>query len=390
LARDELGLQELFRSGQEAGMTPKAYESYLRAVAEAADGVQKRQERKLLKKRERQVSEEIAREREVVREQMRETVQQEPVYAALNAIGAMRLDRDALIEALPEDFNLSDLPKMNGRNIYTNKGEQGVHPDVHAQMYGFDAADTMAFAMADAIPEAAAIDQRTDAEMSRRTSRVLEMEMNALRQARGDGRLSRQLIRAEVNRRMGNTKISEIRTDRLLAAERKNGKLAGKLLKQGDRAGAADAKFRQLINYEMAKKAFEARRTIDRQRKFMQKFTKPTLNADYVDAIKQLLGQYDLGPKLSQKKFNRLLTEWMQRKQEEDGAIFNMPDRLWAAENQVNWQDMTVDEFESLYLGVKNIEAQARAVDKIIRQGQEMTLEQAKAEPAARAKPSKT
>jgi GH24 family phage-related lysozyme (muramidase) len=407
LARQELGLENLFRTADEAGMTPRQYETYLVAVAQAAEGTKKRQEQALLKKRKAANDEKIADEREVVAEEMRENVQAQAVYAALNGIGQDRLSRSAVVDALPDgEAQLETLPKIKNRSIYTNKKEKGgVHPDAHAEQYGFADGQVMLFSMIDAVPEAVAIEQATDAEMERRHPELLEenrqieeaiinlhtdqqaavlaAEMNALREARGAGRLSVQLIRSEARRRIGDKQIKDVRVDRLLAAEKREGRTAGKLLRQGDRDGAGQAKFRQLMNYEMAKAAMKTVSEVSRKRKYLTSFLKkgrkfPTVDADYVDSVKELLGMYDLGPKLSEGK-RKNLTEWFE-KATADGALLKMPERLWRADNQKNWQDMTIDEFDALYAGVKNIEAQGKLKKKLVTVGEEVDFQDRKTE----------
>ena len=404
LAREELGLHQLFVTGNEAGLSPKQYETYLEAVARAADGTRKRQEKKLLDKRKKANSAEIAAQREVVAEQQRESVQSEPVYAALNhtAFSGERLDRNAAAAILPDGGGqLAQLPKIGGKAIFTAARETGgVHPDALANVYGFPDGLTMMFSMIDAQPEADAIAQRTEDQMNELhpelmeeqrqiqeaieslhnddISQVLAMEMNALREASGNGRISPKLIKAEANRRISAKVITDVRVDLLLSQEKKEAALAGKLLRKGDRQGAGDAKFRQLMNHEMAKQAMGALKQVERQKKFMSKFVKkgakfPTIDADFVDTIKQLLGQYDLGPRLAAAG-RKKMEEWVEA-ETAAGALFKMPERLWKADNQKNWQEMTLDEFENLYQGIKNIEAQGKLKKGLITQGENILFE---------------
>jgi GH24 family phage-related lysozyme (muramidase) len=291
LAQEELGLRQLFRTADEAGMSEGQYASYLAAIAKQADGIHKRQQDKILRQRERESSEAIQREREVVREQARETVQSQPVYQAINSLGQRRLDRKAVVEALPlGEAQLGDLPTQNGRRIYSAKNEKDtVHPALVADQFGFADADVLLFAMMDAVPEADAIEALTDREMHLRhedlltqhdaikaareslhidrTGQVLALEMNQLREATQQGRLGLSLIRNEARRRFGLLQVKDIQIDRFLSTQRRHAKTAGKLLRQGDRQGAADAKFHQLMNFEFARLAYKQKTAMTRERK---------------------------------------------------------------------------------------------------------------------------
>ena len=401
LARVELGLYNLFRTADEAGMTPRQYESYLVAVAEAAQDSKNRQENDLLKLRAKVNKEQIADERVLVEEQMRESVQNQPVYAAMNSIGQDRMSRDAVIDMMPDgEAQLDQLPKIKGVALHTNKREKGgVHPGAIAEAYGFPDGQTMLFSMIDAVPEADVIQAATDQEMLARhpelfqekqmieeaiknlhtdkQGAILAMEMNALREARGAGRMSRQLIASEARRRMGDKVIKDVRVDKLLAAEKREGLTAGKLLRKGDRTGASQAKFRQLMNYEMAKHAMKVRENVKRQKKYMEDFLKvgrkfPTVDADYIDSIFQMLGQYDLGPKAREPKD---MVEWRD-KEMAAGQQLGLPTHVWAGAR--NYVDMTIDEFDALYDGIKNIEAQGKLKKGLTTAGEGVLFEDRK------------
>jgi hypothetical protein len=395
LAQDELGLRQMFRTADEAGMTEGQYASYLVAIAKQADGVQKRQQDKVLRQRQRESSEAIKREREVVREQARETVQAQPVYQAINSIGQRRLDRKAVIDALPlGEGQIEQLPtQAKGRRIVSAKNEKDtVHPSLIADQFGFPDDQTMLFSMIDAVPEAVAIEALTDREMHLRhedlltehdaikaareslhidrTGQVLALEMNQLREATQQGRLAIGLIRNEARRRFGLLQVKDIQIDRFLTAQRRNAKTAGKLLRKGDRQGAADAKFHQLMNFEFARLAYKQKTKITRERKFLNKFVGEGkkfegTDAKYIATIQELLGQFDLGPKTQER---RDLQAEADKLREDDGAMIKVPDHLLLSTE--NWQDLMIDEWDALVQGVKNLEAQGKRVLKIRRQGE--------------------
>ena len=386
LAEDQLGLQGIFRTAEEAGMTQKQYEGYLVAVESASQASRKRFEARLLKQQQRENSAEFKRELEQRTEQHRETVRQEPVYAALEAIDRDRLDRDAIAAILPEGTTLADLPKQTGnRAIFTNKGEQGgIHPDELAQLYDFDDGAQMLLDIITAPPFETVVTERALADLRKERgdifeeaasleaaieelhadnyAAVLAAEVNQLRDAKKQGRLKAALVRRVAQERIRDFAVKDITPAKFFAAERRQAKLAGKLLRKGDRAGAAQAKFRQLINFQMAQEAIRVREQVAKKRKFLRKFLKPRkkkarLPLDYFNTIQTILSDYELETRLSPKK-RQQLEEFALTKASEDGTAVEIPQRILNEAKTKNFQDLSLAEFEELHDTIKTLNHQ--------------------------------
>ena len=389
-AEQELGLQALFRTAADAGMTKKEYEAYLVKLQKAADQKVANLERRRLVAEKRLASKEIASRRTELQETARETVDNQPVYSALNGIGVDRLDRVA-VENVIGAANLKKLPKQDKRNIYTNKGTRGVHPDLIAEMYGFEGADIMLFAMMDApsrtnaiaaeterllqeqhhdlFAEVESIDAEIEALHNDQQAAVLEVELNQMRKVQGQKRLRQAVVKKAAKQRIQETKVGDLNPSKFLAAERREGRKAGQLLRKGERQAATEAKFRQLLNYNLAQEAFRVRDRQAKQLDYLRQFKKkrkkfPSIPADYLAQIRMIVDDVAWGAKMTTASKEALQT-WVKQRQDE-GFSVEIPQKL-LDEGKMNYQDLTVKEMQLLHDSVKALEKQGRDENKLAR-----------------------
>jgi len=407
LAEEQMGLQAMFRTAKEAGMTEPAYKNYLLAVDRAKDQSRIKQEKARFKEAQAKLSTAYQAAFAEERQSVEESVRQEPVYAALDAIGLDRLDPKAVAELLPDEQGaalIKQLPKVGGRSIVATKTEGGIHPDVLAERFGFPGGDVMLFQMAEARPVNDVIFERTEAVVAQKHpemvqelkgidsaieslhddvySDVLAYELNALRAARKQGALKPALLRAEARRRLGAYKLSEVDPAQFLRVERQKAKEAGQLIRgkpktktrpavPANRDAAARAKFQQLMNFEMAKAAYDARAKMMRQRRELAKMAKPgkewkSVDADYVDGIKERLSQVNLMPPMTEKRRGRMM-DAAKDMASKKGSVFVVPPLVLANDERVPFGSLTLDEWNQLYLHIKNAEAQGRLAKMILK-----------------------
>jgi len=413
LVREQYNLKALYDSAEEAGMTPKQFEVYQLQVARAVEQSKTRQLKKHLNEAEREQEDFWETEGEQIAVGIRSQLAQEPVYKALWTLtqktladGSLlpadfsidRLDRKAVIEVLQSAKSLARLPKVKGKAIYATKAkESSVHPDVAAQMFGFQNSMEMLQQMAAARPFEEVVQERVDAQLKEKygdmrndgsaveaaidsvhideTAEVLTAELNALRDSKD--KMKPAFVRNWAQEKIGTRKVSELRPGDFLQAERRHAKEAGKLLRQGDRLGAQRAKFKQLMNFYMAKEAIKAREEIAKGRKYFSKFTKKrknykTLDADYVDQIKNILSNYQFGPRLS--KDIKSWLDFAKMAEENDSATFNIPQEILDADGQTNYQDLTLDEFRTLRDAITSIEKQGREAKTVTVEGERLFI----------------
>jgi len=332
IAEEEIGLQGLFQTASEAGMTQPEYEAYLTQRARAADAARKKAEDRVLKRQQQELSAEWQMEESNVRREMAEQIGQEPLYAALNATENERIDREALIGIIGKE-GLEKLPKVKGRAIYAPKREQGAHPDKLAEDHGFNSAEEMLELMATAKPFDERVEETVKAEMARRhgsladqraavdraiedlhnedAAEALAYELHWLRVAKGEGRLKAGVFRDAARAGMETMAVGDINPRRFLDAERKFAKEAGQQLRgkaegkkgakkkqQPNRTAAARAKYQQLLNFQYAREAYDVARQTAKDLRLLKRFSNPRkkhpeMDARFVDEITALVSQYD-------------------------------------------------------------------------------------------------
>lgn len=370
LAEREMGFQAMFATAAEAGMTESQYASYLEALAVAQEGARNRAEARTIKRQQKTLTEEWKAEREVVRQQVDQSMRQRPVYAALDSLGVDRLDGEAIIEIMGDEGVLEILPKSVGRQIFQRKG--GIDPDVLADQYGFDGGRELIETIINTVPIKEAIDAETDRLMVEKhgaildkqrdlqealedlhnddQAKVLTFELAALQRAKAKGQLSPALFRQTAALNLAKLQINEIKPKAFLDEEVRKGKLAGKLIRgkgkvEGqqlsgpNRDAAAQAKFQQILNFEYARQAFAVLKQVEKQRKELARLTDPTekipaIDAGFRDRILEIGSGYDFS------------------KQREKGA------GILTAET--HYSNMSLNAFNELYENIKALEKQGR------------------------------
>lgn len=385
LAEREMGFQAMFATAAEAGMTEPQYASYLEAIAVAQEGARNRAEARAIKRQQKTLTEEWKAEREVVRQQVDQSMRQRPVYSALDALGVDRLNAEAIVEIMGGQESILDmLPKSAGRQIFQRKG--GIDPDVLAEQHGFDTGREMLEAIFNVVPIKEAIDAETDRRMAEKHGaildkqrdlqealedlhnddqvKVLTFELAAMRRAKSKGELSPALFRQTAALGLAKLQINEINPKLFLDEEVRKGKLAGKLirgkgkldgqqLRGPNRDAAAQAKFQQILNFEYARQAFAARRQIDRQRKELERLTDPSvkipsIDADFRDKILEMALGYDFSTSRPR------------------GAGIT---------GDIHYSDMSLNAFNQLYESIKALEKQGRDERELVISGQKRDRE---------------
>lgn len=393
LDEEKFGLQGFFKNAADAGMTDAQYQTYLVALQKAADSRNAAKERIALKKEKRENEEEIKAKRAELEETARETVDVQPVYAALNALeGRERLDRDKLVGL---GVDLDSLPKVKGRQIYEKGGT--IDPSVFAELYGFEGADIMAFSMMDTKPRAEAIKLETDRLFNERyvgltakqqeldaaiealhndsQAAVLAMELNQLREAVGQKRVNPRLLKIAARDRLKDFPLKEINPKRYLAYERREARTAAKLLRKGDRLGASKAKFRELLNFQFAMEAFRVRDRVKNQHKYLRKFNRRAkqgakLPIDYFLAIQAMLGEIDL------KRSRPTLVDFVLSKKVNEGIIIDIPMSVQVDNGKTNYLDLTLRKWEQMVEHVKEVEKKGLDENKFLREQEKQTRDE--------------
>jgi len=203
----------------------------------------------------------------------------------------------------------------------------GMHPDIVAELFGYDSGEALVDALRMAMTPAQAVEAQTDAMMMERygdianpeelaqaaleavsndaRARVLATELGALEKAAGTRtKTVTKAAKAFAAQVVGWQKVGELRPEKFEAAARKAAIAANKAFKAGDIAKAATEKRNELVNVYAAAAARDAqaliKRKVDVYRRAANKSIKEvakTRDADMVQAMRAILADYGIGTK---------------------------------------------------------------------------------------------
>jgi hypothetical protein len=385
----QLGLKALFETGKEMGMTPKQVEAYYQKIDETGQERAKHMEDLVLKQEQKENTAEWKKAKAEVEANVSEQYSQMPTYASINSIGLERLNKEQLVEVADElGISLKDLPKVQGRAIYeTDAKVASTDLELHAELHNYPDVESFVTDIATAVPMQEAISQEVSRQMeakhgtllsernrliearravqSTATVDVLAMEMNALRIATGQKKLKPSVMRTAARERLKVDKAGEVNPAKYEKAAAKSGKAAAKALKAGNRHTAAEWKFKQAVNMEMARQSYDLRasqaKKADKMKGLTEEGGSRKIGFNALDDIRQVLSNVRLAKtKGETKRLNPELTEIP--------AKFNDPD------NVIKWQDLSVEEFQDLYDLVQELAHKGRQAEKLFDEGTKRDL----------------
>lgn len=316
-------------------------------------------------------------------------------------IAAGRLDIDALSEMdVPNDaVEVLRKRRMTKRDA--------IHPDIVAELTGFDSGEQMVLALAAAedprtviadtvdqrmieqygeLATPQAIERAADAAVHNAVrARMVETELGALDRAmrarqpaaadrRGRPRSVNVLPAAarEMARNMiARLRVRDVRPGQYAAAQAKAAEAAGRAMGAGDLAQAAAEKRNQLLNLYATRAAYDAQDEVARGVAYLKKFTREgtrkNVARDYLDQIDALLEQFDLRSR-SLKAIDRdtSLAEWV-KSQQDQGFEPTVDAARLAQIGQTHYRNLTVEDFRGLVESVQNIEHLGRLKQTLLK-----------------------
>lgn len=197
--------------------------------------------------------------------------------------------------------------------------KNGLHPDIVAELFGFDSGDQMARALVGGPTLAEAVQAATDQMMleshgdlstpeaieraadmavhNEARARLLAAETNALEQAVGKPKTLMPLAKQYAADIVARLTIRNLLPGRYTSAETRAAKLAQKAKDAGDLAAAAAEKRNQMVQHYAARATYDAQDEVDAGLRYLRKFLRrrpKSLDADYAEQIEALLERYDL------------------------------------------------------------------------------------------------
>lgn len=321
----------------------------------------------------------------------------------LESMVAGRLSRPEL-RAMYGDADGAVWKALDANRMVVNNG---LHPDLVAELFGFSSGDELVQMLARAQPPALEIEALTDLRMLERhgdlatpealsraadaaihndvRARVIATEHKALNDAIGpravtgtdrNGRKITTALLPQAAREFATTmvsrlKIRNVRPGQYAAAESRAARAAEKALREGNLEQAAAEKRNQLVNTYATKAAHDAIDEVDKGLRYLKTFdnegTRKNLDIDYLDQIDAMLARFDLRSGQSLRAIDKRtsLAEWMAARSEE-GTEPDIAPWLAAEANREHYKNLTVEQFRGVVDAVKQIEHLARLKHRLL------------------------
>jgi hypothetical protein len=393
-ARQMQGMDALFNSAVEAGMSPDEFANYQEQVASARAEAQGRVLEKAMAdiaKRETRLGRERRRQ---IKDQVTKAAEDVPLFKALAVLKEERMDRAALVERFGEDV-VGQLPSRVPP-LYAN---EGTDPEIIAERAGFASAEDMVNAMVAAEADqkqakaggdkrnmkARFIDQMTDqafaaqygepmspeqmleeaqdAVANDRQGEVIASEIAAL--ARKSGKqptpyqMARQWARGRVRQGVYVAEASKQALQRHRRAIAAAGREAEQALLAGDMEAAYRAKQKQMLSSALLMEAKAANEEIEAARARMERIAKArtmkSVDQDYLEQAHALLEEVELKQR-SQRGIDRFeaWTAWSQQRAAEGFEVV-VPETFMAQIGNTNWTRLPVEQVLGLDAAVKQV-----------------------------------
>ncbi len=426
-AQAQRDVAALFRSAEEAGMTPEEWQAYQaensQVTRDAVDylaDASMRDMKWLSNARNRtlkKLQKEAAELRAAVRQEVTTRALQEPVYAAQVFLSRGDLPEDPtrnqaqrrileLAGQLGSKLDLGALKAMYGedpaavwRYLPTGRrglaAEQGLHPDMVAELFGFSSGDELVRALVAAEPMTAWIDGQTDQLMLERygelnspealseevnralhneaRGKFIATELRALTKMLGSPRMLQAAAKMFAQNIVDRKKLVDLKPSHFMANERRADRQARDALKGNDLQAAANAKRTQLLNHYAVSETYDVLRQIEKDLGFLKKLDRPNVRKKIgkaqMDQIDALLERIDLRKSVpsSQAEAARRqsLAEWI-ASMEEQGFDPIVDDALRNETFRKPYRELTVAEWRGFVDAVRNIAHLGRAQQKLL------------------------
>ena len=341
-------------------------------------------------------------QRKEVRERVQREVQQDPLYRAMaflkraqivapdgattKAEGVHRIDRVLAAEFAPT----VDLARLGGR--FGVLQDDGLHPDVVAEMFGYPAGASLLQALADAKPMREVVEDRTDAEMLRvygemntpeareqeiqkalhneARARLVGVELRFMGKIRQPVRVLMEAARQAAQQVIDRKRVGELRPSEFIAAEAKASREATAAMQDNKPDMAVRAKRAQLLNNQLAKTALEVRDEIDDGVRYLRRVLRDSnrqrMGADVADQIAGLLDRFNIAP-MTADEANRVrtLSEFL-ASLEDRGLVPDIAEAIGMRDTRIPYKNMNIADFRDLVDAIKQLEYIGKNERKIL------------------------
>lgn len=424
--------RNLFTDAQAAGMSPAEFDAYRATADKAGKAAEEQLTAEALHELTREQQKWWKDARGVMQEAVTKEVEAQPVYRVQDLL-RKGLQTDGTVGE-PVKLARGPLVERYGKPVVSRlrgmTGDEGIHPDLVAEQYGYTSGDEMVQALVGARGRKELIQAETDARMRAEygdmlndgsladraidavhnddRAQVVREELRAIDRLRrqvekvqwaqdGNSRALRndaysaipslKDIREVATQVIADKTVRDIQPHLYLNAERKANRDAFNFATKNRWQEAAEAKQRELLNHYLYRAATAARKEEEKIYTFMRRFEKPSTRerigkagASYLEQIEGLLDQYEFrrvsGPQVERR---RSLAQFVSE-QEAAGNVVTVPQHLIEQSARVNYRDLTFEELNGVRDAVVNIEHLAKLKNKLLNSKYKRDYEQARSD----------
>jgi hypothetical protein len=396
-----LGLQSMITDANSAGLSPAKWKAYAETVEKQRNMAEQRLEANRLTTQQRLLSKERVKMLKEEKARVEEELAKEPIFAMLNGLASgFRLDKEQLQEEVEaRGATLEELPTAGPRNrrIYaTAKTENSITLSIYAEVNGFESVDAMVDELlatdsfkktverearenvrartGELDAELQLLEDAKKAVLESQPDSVLAAELAILREQAGMKRVGVRVIRNIAKQLMKKHTVRQISSRRFEAKARRAGQEAGVLFRKGLFAEAAEKKYDQIVNFNMAVMADKARAQVEKRNTQMRRWSRfkksrELVPTPYQHAMLAVLSTVKLKGKFSTKDKAALL------KMSDVVSPPLISEELLEGE-ELDYRDMTLEEFNRVYQTVADIRQKGLMESRTVREWHNRQLDQ--------------
>ena len=409
-AESRARVEPMFTDAAMAGMTTEEFADYQKRQGKVKDVQSETLRDKLMASLTRKTKQWWKEEKADLVDEEMSRLSGEQVYATAARLrdGDIKLDHATVKEMIGEEKTdklgrtSTRIPdKLRGM---TAKGQKGVHPDEAAAFLGYNSGSEMLNDLIVAPPiretaetnaEAAMIERHGDpftdgtieqlaneAVMNEERGKLILHELKVLARGTNQQTLDRQTMKSVAEERIGQLSFREIHPGKYRKAEIRAAQESARMLAEGNKEGAAQAKQRQALNYYLGMAATEAKnettKIVDRMARYNKKKVREEIQkaeGGYWEQITKILERFEFRKSASLKQVdevNQDINSWMRERVDVDGDGLVLHNAVLNESYVTHWKNVAYSDLQGIDDSVKNIEHVARYANKLTRMGEEI------------------
>ncbi len=406
----------MFENAEDADMSQKQFEDYIKQADKAEDTAHEILRAKLIGQLTRQATTAWNDEKADIFVEVVKELEQTQTYRTIKALrdgpSNVKLDRAVVKEMVGQESvskTGTEFIKMPPQlNKMTVTGGLGLHPDEAAVMAGYSSgAELLAdVIMANPIKDVAenisekrmkeihgdiftdgSIEAEADAAMqNEERAKLLLAELRALARGSSVPNIDKTVIKQIAQNQIDKLAYRSIHPGKYRKAELDAKGQAAVAYSEGDKEGAAQAKLRQLLNFYLGQAATEARadtlKIVERMGRYNRKSVQTEImkaENGYWEQLVKILNRFEFRRSATLKgvnEQNEAVAAWMKDRMENDGDALVLTPAVLDESFVTHWKNIPHEQLLGIAESVKNIEHVARYANKITLLEEEITFKE--------------